>query len=154
MSSIIHDQAEWLEADGLGGYASGAAGTIRPRRYHALLLAAAKPPAARMVLVNGIEAWVETSAGKFALSSDRYKPGVVHPDGGRHVEAFEYRPYPKWHFALPDGTRIEQGIIVAPGRASTLMYWRLIEGSGGTLDVRPFISGRDYHSLHHENPAF
>ncbi|HMD58390.1 MAG TPA: glycogen debranching enzyme N-terminal domain-containing protein, partial [Steroidobacteraceae bacterium] len=71
MSSIIHDQAEWLEADGLGGYASGTAGTIRTRRYHALLLAAAKPPAARMVLVNGIEAWVETSAGKFALSSDR-----------------------------------------------------------------------------------
>jgi predicted glycogen debranching enzyme len=23
-----------------------------------------------------------------------------------------------------------------------------------TLEVRPFLSGRDYHSLHHENPAF
>jgi predicted glycogen debranching enzyme len=154
MFSTIHDQAEWLEADGLGGFASGTAGTIRTRRYHALLLAATRPPAARMVLVNGIEAWVETSAGKFALNSDRYNPGVVHPDGARHIEAFEFRPYPRWCFALPDGTRIEQGIIVAPGRASSLMYWKLIEGSRGTLEVRPFISGRDYHSLHHENPAF
>ena len=23
-----------------------------------------------------------------------------------------------------------------------------------TLAVRPFLSGRDYHSLHHENPDF
>ena len=107
-----------------------------------------------MVLVNGVEAWVETSAGRFALSSDRYNPGVVHPDGNGYIEAFEFRPYPRWRFRLPGGTRIEQGIVVAPGRASTLMYWKLIEGSRGTLEVRPFISGRDYHSLHHENPAF
>jgi predicted glycogen debranching enzyme len=141
MSSTIRNQAEWLEGDGLGGFASGTVGTIRTRRYHALLLAATRPPGGRMVLVNGIEVWAETSAGRFALSSDRYNPGVVHPDGTRYIEAFEFRPYPRWRFALPDGTRIEQGIVVAPGRASTLMYWKLIEGSRGTLEVRPFISG-------------
>lgn len=31
-----HD--EWLEADGLGGFASGTATGVRTRRYHALLL--------------------------------------------------------------------------------------------------------------------
>src|SRR5262249_47934458 len=51
-------------------------------------------------------------------------------------------------------TRIEHGIIVAPGRASTVVYWKLLQGAPGTLMVRPFISGRDYHSLHRENPAF
>ena len=30
--------AEWLEADGLGGYASGTVGGWRTRRYHAVLL--------------------------------------------------------------------------------------------------------------------
>ncbi len=52
------------------------------------------------------------------------------------------------------GTRIEHGVIVAPGCASTLLYWKLIEGPSGKVTVRPFISGRDYHSLHHENHAF
>jgi hypothetical protein len=33
--------AEWLEADGLGGFASGTVDGIRTRRYHALLLSAA-----------------------------------------------------------------------------------------------------------------
>jgi hypothetical protein len=35
-------QDEWLEADGLGGFASGTVSGIRPRRYHALLLAASR----------------------------------------------------------------------------------------------------------------
>ena len=52
--------AEWLEADGLGGFASGTVSGERTRRYHALLLAAMRPPSNRVVLVNGIEAWVKT----------------------------------------------------------------------------------------------
>ena len=77
----IDPSAEWLEADGLGGFASGTVSGIRTRRYHALLLTATTPPAGRMVLVNGFDAWVETPRGPFAISSQRYAPDVVHPDG-------------------------------------------------------------------------
>jgi glycogen debranching enzyme len=64
--------AEWIEADGLGGFASGTAEGIRTRRYHAALLVATAPPSGRMVLVNGFDAGVETTAGWFALSTQRY----------------------------------------------------------------------------------
>lgn len=37
----------WLEADGLGGFASGTVSGIRTRRYHALLLTATTPPTGR-----------------------------------------------------------------------------------------------------------
>ena len=40
--------AEWLEADGLGGFASGTVSGIRTRRYQALLLAATNPPTGRV----------------------------------------------------------------------------------------------------------
>ena len=75
----LDSSAEWLEADGLGGFASGTVSGIRTRRYHALLLTATTPPAGRMVLVNGFDAWVETPDGTFAISSQRYAPDVVHP---------------------------------------------------------------------------
>jgi len=84
---------EWLEADGLGGFASGTADGIRTRRYHALLLVATTPPTGRFVLVNGLEAWIDTPSGTFALSSQRYVPDVVHPDGTRHVEGFTADPW-------------------------------------------------------------
>ncbi|HYY06880.1 MAG TPA: glycogen debranching enzyme N-terminal domain-containing protein, partial [Candidatus Limnocylindria bacterium] len=153
-SSPSHSRGEWLEADGLGGFASGTASGIRTRRYHALLLVATAPPAGRVVLVNGLEAWVETPAGTIALSSQRYAPDVVHPDGVERIERFAAEPWPRWTFRLPDGSLIEHGIIVEPGRAATALYWQLHEGPGGTLAVRPLVSGRDYHALHHENPAF
>jgi glycogen debranching enzyme len=73
----IDPNAEWIEADGLGGFASGTVSGIRNRRYHALLLTATTPPAGRMVLVNGFDAWVETSRGTFAISSQRYGPYVI-----------------------------------------------------------------------------
>jgi len=146
--------AEWLEPDELGGFASGTVGLIRTRRYHALLLAATMPPSGRMVLVNGIEAWVETPEGTFAISSQRYAPDVIHPDGATRIEDFSPAPWPHWIFALPGGTQIEFGVIVQPGRASAALYWWMRSGKAATLKVRPLISGRDYHSLHHENPAF
>jgi hypothetical protein len=34
------DTREWLEADGLGGFASGTGATVRTRRYHGWLLSA------------------------------------------------------------------------------------------------------------------
>src|SRR5262245_19861495 len=152
--SPSHGRAEWLEADGLGGFASGTVSGIRTRRYHALLLAATTPPTGRVVLVNGMEAWLETTGGTFALTSQRYAPDVIHPDGASRIVTFRDDPWPTWVLALPDGTRIEHGLLVEPGRSASILYWRLLEGPGGTLGVRPLVSGRDYHALHHENPGF
>jgi predicted glycogen debranching enzyme len=147
-------RAEWLEADGLGGFASGTACGVRSRRYHAILLVATEPPAGRIVLVNGFEAWLEGERGTLALTSQHYAPDVIHPDGSERIESFEPDPWPSWVFRLPDGSRIEHGLLVQPGRAATVLYWRLREGPGGMLAVRPLLSGRDYHALHRENPAF
>ena len=87
---------EWLEADGLGGFASGTVSGIRTRRYHALLLAATRPPAGRLVLVNGFDASVETANGTFALSSQLYPPDLMHPDGASRIAEFKSDPWPRW----------------------------------------------------------
>src|SRR5512139_2614376 len=117
---------EWLEADGLGGFASGTINGIRTRRYHALLLAATTPPTGRVVLVNGFDAWVETPAGAFALSSQRYAPGVIHPDGATRITSFAYEPWPRWVFTLGDGTIVEQSIVVQHRSPLVMLTWRLL----------------------------
>jgi predicted glycogen debranching enzyme len=153
---VAYDRtAEWLEADGLGGFASGTVAGPRTRRYHALLLAATTPPTGRFVLVNGCDAWVATPAGRFALSPQHYTPDVLHPDGDRRLADFTLEPWPRWTYRLEDGTRIEQELFVPHGAPAVVLRWRLpAPVPGVTLHVRPFLSGRDYHALHHENPAF
>ncbi len=146
---------EWLEADGLGGFASGTAAGIRTRRYHALLLTARNPPTGRVVLVNGFDAFVETESGRFAISSQAYAPDVTSPDGASRVVSFDAFPWPRWVFALPDGTRIAHELFVPKGSSAVALSWKLLSGTGRVrLEVRPFFSGRDCHALHHENPAF
>jgi predicted glycogen debranching enzyme len=149
-----NDYREWLEADGLGGFASGTASGIRTRRYHAILLTATVPPSGRIVLVNGFEAWIETAGQIVALTSQRYAPDVISPDGAKRIIEFRIDPWPSWIYSLPDGREIEHGILVHPGSAATVIYWRLRKGAGCTLAVRPLMSGREYHGLHHENAGF
>ena len=164
----IDPNAEWLEADGLGGFASGTVSGIRTRRYHALLLTATTPPAGRMVLANGFDAWVETPSGKFAISSQRYGPDVIHPDGASRIESFRYEPWPRWRYKIDNDLIIEQELFVPKGESAVFVSWRLVAGiddagqpgsptpatANVKLKIRPFLSGRDFHSAHHENSAF
>lgn len=209
----IDNRTEWLEADGLGGFASGTTCGERTRRYHALLLSATRPPTGRMALVNGFDAWVETPNGKLAISTQRYSPGVVYPDGRAWLVEFNSDPWPRWTYRIDDQTSLVQELFVPHGIAACALRWStarltavgaagppapgsvsnsplpiplgsqvLPHGSfpnwslksnpqspGGRkpgegaaqresppyrLTLRPFFSGRDYHSLHHQNPAF
>ncbi len=146
---------EWLEADGRGGYTSGTVEGPRTRRYHALLLTA-QPDGSRFVLVNGAEVYVQTSNGTWPLSTQVWSGGVVHPDARGFLEHFNAEPWPTWTWALPDHTRLTAELVVAKGRPQTCPRWKLVSTSGevARLFVRPFFSGRDYHSLHHENAGF
>jgi predicted glycogen debranching enzyme len=156
MTTLNHDQErEWLEADGLGGFASGTLAGVRTRRYHAWLLSA-EPDGSRFVLVNGAEALLETASGSWPLSTQEYAGGVVHPDARSSIERFEAEPWPRWIFLLPDGARVEAELVAVHGRPQVCLRWRLLTGAfdRAVLRVRPLLSGRDYHSLHHENTAF
>ena len=152
---MISGVGEWLEPDGLGGFASGSVGLVRTRRYHALLLAALRPPVERVVLVNGFEAWVVTAAGRFALSAQRYADETVHPDGLRRLKEFRAAPWPRWTYELEDGTAIEHELTTRHGAGVVCLTWRATAASGPVaLELRPLLSGRDQHALHHENGAF
>jgi predicted glycogen debranching enzyme len=155
MPSNPDQHHEWLEPDGLGGFASGTATGVRTRRYHALLLTATTPPTGRMVLVNGFDAWLESARGRCDLSSQWYAPGVIGGEGARHIESFRWEPWPEWVFAFADGTRVQQQIFAVGDEPVTCLAWTLLSPANGVrLGVRPFLSGRDYHALHKCNPAF
>ncbi|HET9983796.1 MAG TPA: amylo-alpha-1,6-glucosidase [Longimicrobiales bacterium] len=148
------DLREWLETDGLGGYASGTVSGVRTRRYHALLLSATTPPTGRYALVNGADVSVATAAGTFALSTQRYAPDVTHPDGWTRVVGFERAPWPTWRYRLEDGTEVVHELLMPRGSPVVALAWRLAEPlHEARLVVRPFLSGRDAHATHHENGA-
>jgi Glycogen debranching enzyme N terminal len=48
-------EREWLVTHGIGGFAPGTVVGLATRRYHALLIAALKPPLGRTLLVSKLE---------------------------------------------------------------------------------------------------
>ncbi|MGI3900444.1 MAG: amylo-alpha-1,6-glucosidase [Janthinobacterium lividum] len=149
----VQDGAEWLEADGLGGYASGPVDGVRTRRYHALLLTAATPPTNRFVLINGVEVWLETQGGRHALTSQRYLPDALDPDGARRIVSFHREPWPTWTYALPDGSEVVHEVFVEPNSGESVLTWRCTLETPGPcrLSVRPLLTGRDHGALHQAN---
>jgi predicted glycogen debranching enzyme len=150
----IDDKTEWLEADGLGGFASGTTSGIRTRRYHALLLVATTPPSGRVVLVNGLDAWTTLADKTYALSSQRYSPDVVLPDGTSRLQEFRVEPWPTWRWVLEPGIFVEQELFVPRGNPTAILSWKLIGTADVQLNVRLFLSGRDFHALQRQNPTF
>ena len=151
---------EWLEADGLGGFASGTVDGVRTRRHHAVLLAspANLPP---IVLVNGCDTWLETPEGRIALTSQHYLPDVLHPDGASRIVAFEYEPWPRWTLRPMEGLDVVHELLVPSGLGVVALSWRLWHVPGRRsragrigLRVRPLLSGRAMDVLHRENDAF
>jgi predicted glycogen debranching enzyme len=154
MQPTWNDQNEWIETDGLGGFASGTVGGIRTRRYHGLLLAATNPPTGRIMLVNGLEVFATTTTGAYPLSAQRYDGQIVFPEGHKFVESFTNDPWPTWTYRLPDGAILEQQLFVKQDAPVVAISWKLVAGRDVSLSVRPLLSGRNYHALHRENPNF
>ncbi len=145
-------ELEWLETNGRGGYASGTIAGANTRRYHALLLIARTPPVDRYVLVNHLDEWVDVDGRSYPLSTNLYD-GAVYPEGYRHCVEFVSEPWPTWRYAV-EGIRLEREILCLRGRDAVIVRWRLEAAPGGAsavLRVRPMLSGRTFHSSHHEN---
>ncbi|MFO0700888.1 MAG: amylo-alpha-1,6-glucosidase [Nitrospira sp.] len=144
---------EWLETNGCGGFASGTLAGANTRRYHGLLVVAAPPEYHRYVLVNHLEEWLSMDGQEFPLSTNVY-PGVIHPLGYRHCVAFSSTPWPTWMFVFNDQT-VSREIFPVHGRNVVVVRWTLLNKMKGAIElrVRPMLTGRDYHALHHENGA-
>ncbi len=140
-------QIEWLETNGLGGFASSTAAGINTRRYHGLLTAAITPPVGRYVLLSKLE---ETVMG-VDLSSNLY-PAATHPRGFEHLTAFHRDPVPTFTFDV-GGVRIEKRVYMIHGENATVIEYTVTGEvpAGARLEIRPLIAFRDYHSTTHEN---
>ena len=146
---------EWLETDGIGGFASSTIVSLNTRRYHGLLVAATKPPVGRLVLLSKLEETLFIDGQPFELSANRY-PGVVHPQGYRYLTQFRLDPFPVFTYEM-EGIEIEKTVFMIYGENSTVVQYELRKNNHPEspknlrLEIRPLIAFRDYHSTTHEN---
>ncbi len=138
---------EWVQPNGTGAFAMGTVSGANTRRYHGLLVASLRPPAERLVLLSKVDETVIVSGEELELSTNAY-PGLLHPRGFESLEEFRLDPLPHWtHLAL--GVRISKRVYLVPGKQTVVIQYRVDRPC--SLQVRPLLAFRDYHSLTHAN---
>ena len=156
-ASLTHDfneasRREWIETNGLGGWASSTIIGAHTRRYHGLLVAATHPPVGRMVMLSKLDETIESNGSRYELGSNRY-PGVIHPQGFKHLSKFTKDMFPVFEFEA-EGIVLRKTIAAINGENTTVALYELLKAPGVcTLELQPFMAPRDYHSLAHANEA-
>lgn len=123
-------QREWLETNGLGGFASSTIIGLNTRRYHGLLIAATRPPVGRLVLLSKLEETLIVNGRRYELSANQY-PGVIHPQGFRFLTQFRLDPFPVFTY-LVEGLEIEKSVFMVHSENSTVIQYQVRVASGSS----------------------
>ena len=143
-------KAEWLETNGLGGYASSTVNGCNTRRYHGLLVAAVVPPTERMVLVSKLDETIVTSADRFELGCNDYGD-VISPKGYQYLADFRRGLFPEFIYDTGN-IRLKKTIGMVHHENTTFLQYEILKAeSPFTLELTPLIAGRSYHELIKEN---
>jgi predicted glycogen debranching enzyme len=146
---VLHDferasELEWIETNGLGGWAGSSVIFANTRRYHGMLVAALPGRTERTVLVSKLD---ETVNG-VELATNRF-PDVIHPRGFERLVSFRRDVFPVWEYAAA-GVKLRKTVVAPRGENLTIVLYEVLDCSKPfELRLSPFVAGRDYHSLIH-----
>ena len=145
-------QHEWLETNGLGGWASSSIIGCNTRRYHGLLVAAIVPPAERMSLVSKLDETIIVNNQQFELGVNNYG-GVIHPHGNEHQTSFTKDLFPRFIYEVA-GIKMQKTIAMVHGQNKTLVVYDVLRAEEPfVLELLPLFSVRGYHGLMRANNA-
>lgn len=155
--SVWHDfdgavSREWLDTNGLGGYASSTIAGAHTRRYHGLLVAALRPPTDRVVLLSRLDETIVVGDRTYDLGCNFY-PGAIHPNGYELLTRFEQTAFPTFDFVAGD-IKIRKTIGLLDGENTVVVSYDVLDAPGPfTMRLNPLIAARSYHALTRANSS-
>ena len=146
-------EKEWLETNGIGGFASSTIISANTRRYHGLLVANIGPHITRLVMLSKFEEKLVLPQGEIYFSTNLY-PNSIFPNGFAYQESFELSPFPKFTYRFGNIV-LEKTCFMIHNENTTVVIYNLIDGADSVcLKIRPLLAFRDYHSLTKANDNF
>lgn len=144
---------EWLDTNGIGGYASSTIVGCHTRRYHGLLVVRLAEPPGKFVLLSKVEDSLFSEDQEYMLGVHKY-PGAFHPRGHRYQSAFEQAEVPRFDYQL-GGTTLRKELALVEGSDTVLLHYTASKNRvAARLRVKPLLAYRDFHALTRENIQF
>jgi predicted glycogen debranching enzyme len=143
---------EWLETNGLGGYASSTIVCCHTRKYHGLLVANLDGPGGRFVLLSKCEDSIVIDGREYFLTIHKY-PLIYYPENNNYLKEYSQEIAPHFTFHMGD-TVVHKGLMLLPEENTLLIRYHLKKAVASVhLKVRPFLAYRNIHELVAENDS-
>jgi predicted glycogen debranching enzyme len=143
---------EWLETNGIGGYASSTLSGANIRKYHGLLVAATQPPVGRVVMLSKLVETVITENAAYELDCNQFY-GSVHPKGYEYLSAFRKGLFTEFVYKT-GGVTLQKTVFMPHGENTTIIRYEVLDAEKDvTLKLKPFVACRDFHSIGRANEA-
>ncbi len=137
---------EWVETNGLGGWASSTICGTNTRNYHGMFVMATKPPVGRLVILSKLEEIVVVDGKKFELQANQF-PGTICDSGLQYFTKFTKGIFPVFQYNIGE-IEIEKTIAAIHGKDIVVVTYEVKKAPAAfELELKPFVAGRDYHSL-------
>lgn len=141
---------EWLETNGLGGWASSTISGCNTRNYHGMLVVATKPPLGRMVMISKLEEFIHSGKNIIELQANQF-PGSVRDAGLQYFQRYTQEYFPTFQYQIGD-IELQKSIAAIHGRDLVIVTYEVKNAPAPfTLELKPLIAARDYHSLSKAN---
>ena len=144
---------EWVEGDGLGGFASGTVNLCPTRRYHGLLVGPTAQHVERHVFLSRFDETLHAGGRARPLNVARYGEDVIVPDEPVALSRFELAPWPTWEYEIAR-VRVRREVLSLRGRSAVLVRWSLVEVGHEAamedpleLELRPLLPYRAADAL-------
>src|SRR6185503_20006989 len=140
---------QYLLTNGIGAFSSSTLVGCNTRRYHGLLVAATLPPLGRintlnrigeLIYLDGNRSFLELSINQFGNS--------LHPHGEKYLRRFQLDRTARFEYEL-EGIKVAKEVLLLWQRNTVGVRYR-VEAEANRqiqLDLIPFLSLRDFHSL-------
>jgi len=142
---------EWLETNGLGGYASSTVINCHTRKYHGLLVSALDSLPDKYVLLNKIED-VFVQDGKENLLTAHLYPNFLQDGSLANFQEFKLTTHPTWIFKF-DSLVLTKEILMLQEENTVLLKYSVSGDSNFKIVLRPLLSCRNFHNLQRENSS-
>lgn len=147
---------EWLETNGLGGYASSSLINCHTSKYHGLLVNKLPSLPDKYVLLSKIEDIFCYDNLEYKLTAHQY-PGVLQNGSFDDFQEFVLNTHPCFYYKFQDIV-FSKEILMPYLENTVLIKYKIIKSDAKNqalqLKIRPLVAARNFHILAKENPYF
>lgn len=143
---------EWIETNGLGGYASSTAVNCHTRKYHGFLVSKLNNLPNKYVLFSKLEDILIQGEQKYFLTAHNY-PNFLQDGSFDNLQEFALTNNPTWRFQFGDLVLTKE-ILLLNSENTVLFKYKISGGDKNSkITLCPLLAYRDFHKLQHENSS-